>query len=316
MVIGFYDGDILQVGNKFIPNLELMKIYGYYNRKNHILRFVQPKDNLEGYDKIYYRQDNKGKISPIIASPNVDYGGYAFTQTKYHPMSMDIERVEPYLYMYEPYSQQISKQSYWWNGENYAFQRLTLDGTTINPYLNFEKRHLVFYDRDIQQLTDVAYYLNDIGKQICFVKGLYANNFDTLLQLKQIKHINRSTQVFLDCELEQYEIRYLAQNFQELPFSLTIILPPSDHSGSSIQSICQYLDQFAPLVAKMRALPHSRVNFIYNSKYENRPSAIYLKHFCRTMSNHSHLFGKYRLEVEIQLRKLLAYMPELRKYIL
>ena len=83
MSVGIEDADI----NKYtlIPfNLECMKLSAYYKKRRQIVRLA-PCFCPERHTYYFYRKDYNDRDFPkeLLTTPNVQYGGFAFTNDKY-----------------------------------------------------------------------------------------------------------------------------------------------------------------------------------------------------------------------------------------
>lgn len=163
MSIGIMDGDMATY--LLVPfNLEAMKISAYYKNRGEIVIFA-PTFFPERHRKFYYRKDYEDGIYPHnLAQPNVKYGGLAFSNNKYTPLPMEMERMKPDTELYQRMSNKIESQP---NGHK-IFQnlmtaehcRLSLDGENIwKDYgIQFKNlkvaRNLIFHDYDLGQVKN------------------------------------------------------------------------------------------------------------------------------------------------------------------
>lgn len=160
MSIGLYDADMMKY--TIVPfNLELMKISSYYKKRGEIVIF-SPQFSPERNTKFFYRKDYDDNEFPNFANiKNVEYGGLAFSQNKYIPLDLDIEKSVPDTFIYAkqeksfinasvPYRKKIFKEMI--EGEHL---RLSLDGKTIwkdypSQFKDLEKaKDIMFHDLNL-----------------------------------------------------------------------------------------------------------------------------------------------------------------------
>lgn len=100
--IGVYDYDFFTYEN-VIPNLECAKLYTYFHNKREVA-VLTPRLEPERYTHFYIRKEyNDGIFPKSIFLPNCNYGGRAFTPTKYSPLLPAIERTIPNMHLYDKY---------------------------------------------------------------------------------------------------------------------------------------------------------------------------------------------------------------------
>lgn len=83
MSVGIMDADLAKY--TLVPfNLEAMKISTYYKKKGEIV-VLSPSFTPERHQKFFYRKDYNDGEFPIglTRSPNVEYGGLAFSNNIY-----------------------------------------------------------------------------------------------------------------------------------------------------------------------------------------------------------------------------------------
>ena len=137
MSVGLYDQDMAI--HTLVPfNLELMKLSAYYKKKKEIV-ILSPFFTPERHQKFFLRKDfNDGIFQKDLQKiPNLDYGGYAFTNGLYIPMDKEIETMKPDTNLYTNMEQVIIGDGR--QGRRKIFQnmmeaehcRISLDGKTI-----------------------------------------------------------------------------------------------------------------------------------------------------------------------------------------
>lgn len=159
MSVGIMDADLAKY--VFVPfNLECMKLSAYYKRKNQLVVFT-PDFTPERHKDFIYRKDYEDGDYPLglLNTPNVQYGGLAFSNNKYIALPEEIERMKPdtqlYLKMENLFSDTTRHQRIFNNMMTSEHMRLSLDGKTIWPdygrqFHNLKTaRNLTIHDYDL-----------------------------------------------------------------------------------------------------------------------------------------------------------------------
>lgn len=161
MSIGMYDMDMATY--TLVPfNLELMKLSAYYKKKREIV-ILSPEMTPDRHQKFFLRKDfNDGKFPAGLEKiPNLDYGGYAFTNGMYVPMTTEIETMRPDASLYSNMEKTImasmgrDRKKIFQNMMEAEHCRLSLDGKAIwedyPKQFKFLKtaRNLMFHDYDL-----------------------------------------------------------------------------------------------------------------------------------------------------------------------
>jgi hypothetical protein len=143
MSVGLYDADFFKY-HQTIFNLELMKMATYYKRKKEIT-VMAPSFAPERYTKFFYRKDfNDGEFRKDLTQyQNIIYGGRAFSNNKYIPLSEEIEQCIPDVSIYERYKNLFieegrSNKVFYTSLMRGVHFRLSLDGKTV--WKDFEKQ--------------------------------------------------------------------------------------------------------------------------------------------------------------------------------
>lgn len=177
MSIGLYDMDMNTY--TLVPfNLEIMKLAAYYKKKGEIV-VLSPTYCPERHTKFIIRKDyNDGNYPPQFATtPNVEYGGNAFTNNTYKPLPLEIEMMKPDSSIYTKMQSVIeqaagyetaTKKKIFKNMMEAEHCRLSLDGKTI--WGNYEKqfhylpaaRNLMLHDYDLAAIPGSFEVVQDI----------------------------------------------------------------------------------------------------------------------------------------------------------
>lgn len=136
MSVGLMDADMARY--TLVPfNLEIMKLSAYYKKKGEIV-ILSPDFSPERNTQFIYRQDYAGEYPANLTNiENVEYGGLAFSNNKYAPLPLEVERMKPDTSIY-------ARQKTTWtdtkrSGATTMFNqlsraehcRLSLDGATV-----------------------------------------------------------------------------------------------------------------------------------------------------------------------------------------
>ena len=100
MSVGIMDADLSTY--LLVPfNLECMKMAAYYKRHNQLVVF-SPIFVPDRHEKFIYRKDYEDGNYPLnlLNTPNVEYGGLAFSNNKYKALPLDIEKTRPDASLY------------------------------------------------------------------------------------------------------------------------------------------------------------------------------------------------------------------------
>ena len=170
MSVGLYDADFFKY-HQTIFNLELMKLSTYYKRKKEIT-IMAPSFAPERYTKFFYRKDfNDGDFRyDLNQHHNIIYGGRAFSNNRYVPLSEEIERCAPDVSIYERYKDIFieggaAHKAYYTALMRGVHLRLSLDGKTV--WKDFEKqipkgtKGRIFFLHDYN-LNDIEYAAENI----------------------------------------------------------------------------------------------------------------------------------------------------------
>ena len=166
MSVGIMDADMSAY--LLVPfNLEVMKLSTYYKKKGEIV-VLSPSFTPHRNTKFIYRKDYDDGDFPrgLLTYNNVEYGGLAFSQNKYQPLPMEIERMRPDTSIYSKMESKIlgpatsERRKIYQNMMTAEHCRLSLDGKTIWPdftrqFRNLkEARNLMIHDYDLGAVAD------------------------------------------------------------------------------------------------------------------------------------------------------------------
>lgn len=161
MSVGIMDADMATY--TLVPfNLEVMKLSAYYKKKGEIV-ILSPSFTPERNTKFIYRKDYNDGDFPLnlTTSPNVEYGGLAFSNNIYQPLPREIEIMRPDTEIYARMESVIkgttsaNRNKIYQNMMTAEHCRLSLDGKTIwSEYPRQFKflaaaRNLMIHDYDL-----------------------------------------------------------------------------------------------------------------------------------------------------------------------
>ena len=139
-----------------------MKLSAYYKKKGEIV-VLSPSFTPHRNTKFIYRKDYDDGDFPrgLTTYKNIEYGGLAFSQNKYKPLPIEIEKMKPDTSIYEKMESKIlgpstsERRKIYQNMITAEHCRLSLDSKTIWPeytrqFKNLKQaRNLMFHDYDL-----------------------------------------------------------------------------------------------------------------------------------------------------------------------
>lgn len=161
MSVGIMDADISTY--LLVPfNLEVMKMSAYYKQQGEIVVLTQDF-NPEKHSKFIYWKDYEDGIYPLnLISSGATYGGLAFSNNKYKPLDMKIERMKPDTSIYYKLKNSIEAgragKKIYQNLSTAEHCRLSLDGESIWTDYKVQFRDLknthniIFHDYDLNSI--------------------------------------------------------------------------------------------------------------------------------------------------------------------
>jgi hypothetical protein len=140
-----------------------MKLSSYYKKKGEIV-VLSPSFTPERNTQFFYRKDyDDGEFPPnLLNAPNVEYGGLAFSNNKYYPLPIEIEKMKPDASLYQRAAGAIlgdrpsrERQKIFRNMMEAEHCRISLDGKTVWPdyprqFISLPSaRNLMLHDYDL-----------------------------------------------------------------------------------------------------------------------------------------------------------------------
>ena len=161
--ICLFDIDFLY-GSKFVPNLELMKVFNYYYQEGHVINLGQKKENLDRYNQIIFFKDSPHISVPRgldLSGENKQIYGYGF-YNRFIPLSDKYTDMPPNYLCYDIFNENIKNLKKYENIKNGNLVRIENE-----DFSNFSQDKKTFYivDRNFSKL-DNAY---------SFIKEYYRN---------------------------------------------------------------------------------------------------------------------------------------------
>ena len=166
MSVGIMDADMAEY--ILVPfNLEAMKLSAYYKKKGEIV-ILSPTFSPDRHTKFIYRKDYDDGDYPInlLAENNVEYGGLAFSNNRYNPLPLEIEKTIPDTSIYDRMEDRImhtgasDRKKIFHNMITAEHCRLSLDGKTVwSDYESQFKslqtcRNIIFHDYDLAAIDN------------------------------------------------------------------------------------------------------------------------------------------------------------------
>ena len=151
-----------------------MKLSSYYKKKRQIV-ILTPRFTPERHQKFFLRKDypDGNYIEGMDKIPNLEYGGYAFTNNVYSPLPEEIEKMQPDSSIYAKMEKVIlSKQDYalrkkiFLNMTEAEHCRLSLDGE--NVWEDFPKQF-----KNLKQARNIMFHDFNLGN----ISNSYENHF-------------------------------------------------------------------------------------------------------------------------------------------
>lgn len=180
MSYGLYDGDLQFYPQVPFFNLELMKLSSYYKQKHEIVSLsLDFKPNM--YSHFIIRQDYPFNCT-YPTYPNVEYGGRAFSSTKYKPLPLEIEIMRPDISLYNkvqiPHLNKNVVRSAVNTMRRAEHIRLSLDEKTIWPDWEKQLRRdsncfgIIFHDSNLAEIEGAFELIkNNINSIITHANG-------------------------------------------------------------------------------------------------------------------------------------------------
>jgi hypothetical protein len=178
MSVGIYDADLATY--TLVPfNLEAMKLSAYYKKKGEIV-VLAPSFKPEKNTKFIFRKDYDDGNFPVgLTTPNVEYGGLAFSNNIYQPLPLEIERMRPDTSLYARAEEMMlrapgrarEKKKIFQNMMEAEHCRISLDGKTVWPEYNKQfkflpsARNLMIHDYDLGAVEGSFEAVQDILKR-------------------------------------------------------------------------------------------------------------------------------------------------------
>lgn len=189
--------------SKFVPNLELMKVYNYYYQRGDIIVMGRPNENFERFNQVYYFMEMPGTKIPKSLSlygKNKSIHGYGFYK-RHISLKEDILATPPIYYCYDSEIAKIKNVK-----EYEKIRRSSIVRIENNDFTGFKSDALNIYvaDHNFLYLPTAKDFINEYGRKynINFLRGLIAKDEDIVGKFLGVsKKSNR--RIFIDFNFDK-----------------------------------------------------------------------------------------------------------------
>ena len=209
------------------PNLEIMKLATYYQREeNKFCRLINlDETEFSSYEKIYVFSESKDYITvpeALKRSPNVIYGGTAFTNGKYVPFEnrlIDYTIAKPRIYA------NFLKEKYLAGLKEIEVKRLLENsyyrwhaGQNELPLPSIQKRRRIYiYDKDFfkegwRKIIDRM--IDRHPTSINFIHPAHYKKISDFLEVKENSLIAKGNDAYLDLNIPLKETPILMKHYK------------------------------------------------------------------------------------------------------
>ena len=209
------------------PNLEIMKLATYYQtEENKFCRLINlDEKEFSGYEKIYIFSESKDYITVPDAfkrSPNIIYGGTAFTNNKYIPFEnklIDYTIARPRIYanfLKEKYVAGLPEIEIKRLLENSYYRWHAGEETLPLPSIN-KRRRIYIYDMDFfqegwQKIIDKI--IDRRPTSINFIHPAHYKRISDFLEVRENALIAKGNDAFLDLNIPLKETPILMKHYK------------------------------------------------------------------------------------------------------
>lgn len=247
------------------PNLEIMKLATYYQQEeNKFCRLINlDETELGGYEKIYVFSESKDYITVPEAfrrSPNIIYGGTAFTNDVYIPfenklIDYTIARTRIYYnFLKEKYDAGTTEREIkrLLNNSYYRWHA----GNEILPLPAIHRKHRIYiYDKDFFQegwRTIIDKMIDRNPSSIQFIHPAHYKKISDFLEVRENALIAKGNDAYLDLNIPLNETSILMKHYKN---RLLAVINPSSQVYLSIGGSFHYrTDYFKDLLYKLNLL--------------------------------------------------------------
>lgn len=200
--IGLYDTDLFHY-QKHHPNLELMKIYSYHNRKGDKVLMMRPGDEEGRFNKIIYFKDHPNFLLPRgvnVYGKNKEIYGYGFVKS-YFPIDKIYQNEPP---CYDPYIEYKPK-----------FKNPPLSIMMNNSFIRFENKDFTDFKKNCNHIIIADHQFCYLPDADLFRKEYWKYKFDYLHKLEirdketfyKFKGFNDNRKYFINFNFDEDFIR-------------------------------------------------------------------------------------------------------------
>ena len=247
------------------PNLEIMKLATYYQQEeNKFCRLIGLEETeLGGYDKVYIFSESKEHITVPEAfkrSPNIVYGGTAFTNGKYIPFEnklIDYTLARTRIYaglLKDKYKNGISEKEInrFLNNSYYRWHA----GEEVLPLPAINKRHRIYiYDKNFFQegwREIINKIMNRKPSSIAFIHSAHYRKISDFLEVRENALIAKNSDAYLDLNIPLRETPILMKHYKN---RLLAVITPSSQVYLSLGGSFHYQSMyFKDIIYKLNLL--------------------------------------------------------------
>lgn len=180
--IGLYDIDFHH-SKSTIPNLELMKTFNYFYQKGDQVIFLEPKENFERCNKIFFFKESPNLKVPKslnLLGTNKQIYGYGFYRS-FTPLKSPVNECAPSFIPYDLKENKIKNLK-----EYKKIKKSSLIRIENNDFTGFNSSSNTIYlaDHDFFYQNNAEAFLKEYHKNyyIKFLRGLMAKDEETFLK--------------------------------------------------------------------------------------------------------------------------------------
>lgn len=300
---GIIDCDLLSRSpTQFIPNLEAMKLFFYFNRNVAKTKLIFDENYLDVCDEIWIRKEYRDSPTPrnlLKGQKNVNWGGQAFTDDLYVPFeNLNIERAHPNFKVYNEYilEHMLTKKS-WQNRFlryiDFSFIRL-FAGVEPPFYEILEGSPLLVYDSELFEHKDYhTVYQEMLNRKPNLIEFSHPtritkpDQIESLIEIREragIEKKNFRQRMYIDLSLTENDFEYLMSqyidSFKSYPrFSIALpCLNQDNRAFSSKEKAAQEFERIFNIIYTARS-QGIYLDLIYIQNLTN-PYDDAFKHFC------------------------------------
>ena len=327
MRIGLIDRDFLENPYIFAPNLQIMKLAGYYKMKNYNVSLLKNINEAQYFSKIFYCQ-NEDYIFPeeLLYHNNITIRGYYF-YPQYVPLDQEIENTIPditiYNKLWKSYEHTFEQQQEYEYLTTCNHLQLSNGEEGINilkyypPFTPCKTHRIYIHDRDIELIAPVINKeLYKFAKQIDREPNQFKIKFKYPIQIYNYKSLFEILKLnyYVDTIINFYgniNASLLEKIYQNYSFSkvnhIIFHLEESSHTNEGqLKDLIKILEKVWVAKSYKRAF-----NFKYN--YEILDDDLeyflrYIKFYSSSVTKPRHYYGEFCDSIEDSYKSNARYI--------